>query len=100
MDGAAVTDALDSHEERNALAVLGLAQNQDGADLRDGLRQDGGREHRVIPRAIPEVPLVERDVLDADDSLVGLELGHAIHEQERIAVRQNPFNGRVVERKL
>ena len=45
-----------------------------------------------------EVALVERDVLDADDALVGLELGDAIDEQERIAVRQDPFDRRVVER--
>ena len=36
-----------------------------------------------------QVPLVERDVLDADDALVGHELGDPVDEQERIAVRQD-----------
>ena len=45
-----------------------------------------------------EIALVERDVLDADDPLVGLELGDAIDEQKRIAVRQDPLDRGVVER--
>ena len=50
------------------------------------------------PVAVRQVALVERDVLDPDDALVGLEFGDAIDEQERIAVRQNPLDRRVVER--
>ena len=45
-----------------------------------------------------QVALVERHVLDADDPLVDLELGDAIDEQERIAVRQDPLDRGVVER--
>ena len=41
----------------------------------------------------------ERDVLDADDPLVRLELGDAIHQQKGIAMRQDAFDCRVVERK-
>ena len=48
-------------------------------------------------RRVRQVPLVERHVLDADDALVDLEFDDAIDEQERIAVRQNPFDRRVVE---
>ena len=44
-----------------------------------------------------EIPLVERDVLDADDPLVGLQFRDAIDEQERVAVRQDPLDGAVVE---
>ncbi len=52
-----------------------------------------------MPRAgVRQVALVERHVLDADDPLVDLELGDAIDEQKRIAVRQNPLDRRVVER--
>jgi len=43
--------------------------------------------------------IVARHVLDADDALVDLELRDPIHEQERIAVEENPLDGGVVERK-
>jgi hypothetical protein len=46
-----------------------------------------------------QVAFVQRDVLDADDALVGLELGYAIDEQKRVAVRKDPLDSRVVERK-
>ena len=36
--------------------------------------------------------------LIADDPLVQLELGDAIHQQERVAMRQDPLDGLVVER--
>ena len=36
-----------------------------------------------------EERLVDRDVLDADDPLLRLDLEHAIDEQEGIAVRQH-----------
>jgi len=41
-----------------------------------------------------EVALVQCDVLDPDDPLVGLELGDPIDEQERIAVRQDSRKSR------
>ena len=45
-----------------------------------------------------QIALVERHVLDPDDPLVDFELGDAIDEQERVAVRQDPFDRGVVER--
>jgi hypothetical protein len=42
--------------------------------------------------------LVDRDVLDAHDPLVGFEFGDAVDEQERIAMRKNLLNGALVER--
>ena len=57
----------------------------------------GGSTERAVGRE-RQVALVARHVLDADDALVELELGDAIDEQERIAVRQNPFDRGVVER--
>ena len=96
VDGAAVADALDAHEEDELLAVLRLRQDQDRADLRDRFREDCGREYRRLIRVVPEVALVERDILDADDPAIRLELGDAVHEQERIAVRQDAFDGGVI----
>ena len=46
-----------------------------------------------------KITLVERHVLDADDPLVQLELGNPVDQQERVAVRQNPLDRRVVQRK-
>src|SRR5690606_31972394 len=39
-----------------------------------------------------EVRLVHRDVLERTDGLACLALEHAVHEQERIAVRQTPHH--------
>jgi hypothetical protein len=47
---------------------------------------------------MPQIPLVQRHVLDADDALVDFELGDAIDQEKRIAVRQNPLDGGVVQR--
>ena len=96
--GPAEADALDAGEEGQPLAVFRLRQNQDRADLGDGLCQNRRRQHEPPVGRLREIALVRRDVLDADDPLVDLELGDAIDEQERIAVRQNLFDGRVVQR--
>jgi hypothetical protein len=45
-----------------------------------------------------QIPLVRRNILDSDDALVELDFGNPIHEKERIAVRQNLLDGRMVER--
>ena len=58
----------------------------------------GGSAGRAAVAGRREIPLVDRDVLDADDALVRLELDDAIDEQERIAVRQNALDRRVIER--
>ena len=100
MDGAPVADTLDAHEEWQALAVLRLGQNQDGANLREGFRLDRRRQHGALTGLVPEVAVVLRDVFDAQDAPVRLELGHAVDEQERIAMGKNAFDRGVVERKL
>ena len=56
----------------------------------------GGRTG-ASPGRCAEIALVERHVLDADDPLVRLELGDAIDEQERIPMRKDPLDGRIVE---
>ena len=57
-----------------------------------------GGEHGPPARALGQIALVCRHVLDADDALVELELGDAVDEQERIAVREDLLDRRVVER--
>ena len=41
---------------------------------------------------------LDRHVLDADDALVGLELGNSIDQQKWIAVRENLLDGALIER--
>ena len=93
-----VTHALDAHEVDQLFAIFGLCENHDRADLCHRFRQDRRRQHRRVVVTMREVSLVQRDVLDPDDALVGLEFGNAIDEEEWIAMRKNPFDGRVVER--
>ena len=81
------------------LAVLGLGENQYGADLRDRFGEDCRRQDRRSPPPVGEVALVQGYVLDTDDALVELELGDAIDQQKGIAVREYAFDRRVVERK-
>ncbi len=45
-----------------------------------------------------QVPLVQADVLDPDDPLVDVEFGDPVDEQERVAMRQDPFNRLIVQR--
>ena len=59
------------------------------ADLRHRLEDQHARHHRVAREVALEELLVEGDVLDADDALARLELEDPVHEQERVAVRQD-----------
>jgi len=98
MYGPAVSYALDSHEVDQLFAVLRLRQNHDGADLRHRFGQDRRRKHRRSARLVREIPFVQRDVLDADNALVGFELGDAVDEQKWIAMRKNSLDRTVVKR--
>lgn len=88
---------LDPHEEDELVAILRLGQDQDRADLGDRLRQQRRREGLLLIGAHGQCGLVGRDVLDPDNPLVGLKLRHAIHQQERKPVGQDPLDGGVVE---
>ena len=81
-------------KKSSCCAVLRLRENHDRADLRDRLGEDRRRQDRQLAVAVREVALVQRDVLDPDDPLVGFELGDAIDEQKRIPVRQDPLDRR------
>src|SRR5213082_1000996 len=63
-----------------AILILAKPENQNRADLRDGFREDRRRQHRRSVRRVRQVPLVQRDVLDADDPLVDFELGDPVDE--------------------
>ncbi len=59
-----------------------------------------GWQDRPLGSAVPEVPLIKGNVLDADNPLIGLARRHAVHQEERVAMRQNTFDRGVVERQL
>jgi len=87
-------------EERNSSAVLGLGQNQDCPDLCDALCEDRRRQRRQFSGLMCEIALVERNVLDSHDPLVRLEFGDAIHQQKRIAMREDALDNGVVQRQI
>ena len=98
MDRLEISDLFDPEKVDQLLPVLGFGQNQDRADLRDGLGQDRRREDGGLTWTVREIPLVERDVLDPDDPLVLFELRDLVDEEEWVSVRKNTFDRRVVER--
>ena len=97
MHRPAVPHAFNSDEIRQAVAVFRLCEDQNRADLGDRFRQDCRRQDRRLPGTVREIALAERHVLDADDTLVGFELGNAIDEQKREPMGKDPFDRRVVE---
>jgi sigma-B regulation protein RsbU (phosphoserine phosphatase) len=100
VNGAAIPDAFDAGEEREALAVLWLRENHDCADLSDRLRQDRRGQHGRFAVAARQIAFVQRHVLDADDAFVDFQLDDAIDEQKRVPVRQDSLDRAVIERKL
>src|SRR3954470_14254588 len=67
---AAVAHAFDPAKENELVLVLGLREDQDRADLRDGFREDRGRQRRRAAAVVPQQRLVAADVLDPHDPLV------------------------------
>ena len=45
-----------------------------------------------------QISFVQRDILDSDDALVGLQLGDTIDQQKRIAMRKDVLDDRVIQR--
>ena len=93
-----VAHPLNAGEQRQPLAVFRFGEDENRTDLGDGLGEDRRRHHRAPLRPLPQIALVVRHVLDADDPLVFFELGDPIDEQERITMRKDPLDGGVVER--
>src|SRR5262249_10306561 len=64
------------------------------------LGEDRRGEHGDAARARNEVALVGRDVLQAHDPTVLLELEDPVHEQERMAMGKDPLDVLELERQL
>jgi hypothetical protein len=95
----AVTHPLDTREEGQTLPILRIRQDEDRPHLCNRLRQNSRGHHGRSLQLMGEIPLVERDVLDADNALVDFEFRDAIDQEKRVPVRQNAFDRGIVERK-
>ena len=68
--------------------VRHLLEHQHAGHLRHGFDDQHAGHHRKVGKVPLEERLVHRHVLDADDA-VRLHFHDAVHQQHRIAVRQN-----------
>ena len=98
MHGEAIPHAINAHEENQLLAIIRLRQDQDRTHLSDRFRQNRRRERRRRATLTRQVPLVQRDILDAHDPLVGFQLRDPIDEQKRVAVRNDALDRTVIQR--
>src|SRR5205807_3668302 len=70
-------------------AIGHAPEHEHARGLRHGLHDQHAGHHRKIGKMALEKRLVIGDVLDADYAL-RLQLDDAIHQQERVAMRQYP----------
>ena len=89
-----LVDADEVHEL--PLRIVDRVEEQHAAGLRHRLDDEHRRHDRMAREVALEERLVDGDVLDADDALALLELEDAVHEQERIAVRHDLHDRRVM----
>ena len=91
--GLAELRAIDTGQQHQfALAVGNAAQHQDARHLRHGFDDQDAGHYRIIREMAREERLVHGHVLDADDAF-GLQFLDAVHQKERIAVRQDFADG-------
>ena len=71
---------------------LGVAHRIEHADRTGGLRHrlddQDARHDWLLRKMTGEMRLVDRDIFDADRRIVVIDLDDAVHQQERIAMRQ------------
>ena len=91
-------DVVDAREERDPAAVLLQAEHGDRACLSERLDHLHAGHDRVAGEVAGAVLL--GDELARDDAHVRLELDHLVEQEERIAVRQDRLDRRLVERKV
>ena len=100
-DRALEAAVVDAGEEAELAAVL---VGSDRTATARGLGQRLDHEHTGHDRATGEVTgelrLVGGDLLDRHRALAGLELDHAVDEQERIPMRNDPHDVGRLERQL
>src|SRR5215472_17597470 len=97
-DRSAKARLIDGGEIKKLLvAFLNLGKQEQATRLRHAL-DDQHSGHDGFPREMAlKVAFVDRDVFDGHNTLEPFDLQDAVHEQERIAMRQYFLNARVVE---
>src|SRR5690606_6606840 len=87
---AAELHAVDRHEVHHLrFRVIEVVHQEHSAGLRHSL-DDQHTGHDRVPREVAlEERLVDGDVLDADNSTVGLDLDDPIDQEERVAMRDH-----------
>jgi len=98
MDWMQIADFLDTEKVDQTLPVHGLGEDENCANLRDSLGQNGRWQNRALTRPVRKIAFVERNILDADDPPVLFELGDLVDEEKRVAMGEDLLNRRVVER--
>jgi hypothetical protein len=87
-DGLAEFGAVDSGKDHDLVAaVFDFGQQQCAASLRNGLDNQHAGHDGQAGKMSGEERLVNRHVLDGDNSLFSLEFQHPVDQQHRIAVR-------------
>src|SRR5690606_8750190 len=101
-DHARELRAVDLHQvEQLAIGIALHGQlGKQPARLRQRLEHQHPGHHRLAGEVPVEEVLVGGDVLVGQHAVVGLQLDHPVHQQERIAVRQQVLDRRYVDRQL
>ena len=64
--------------------------DEESAGLRHRLAHEDPGHDGALGKVSSELRLARGDVLQGDEAAVGLELKHPVHEQERVAMREQP----------
>jgi hypothetical protein len=67
-------------------------QSEDRAGLRHRFNGENAWHDRRTRKMSVEERLIDRDVLQRDNSLVGIDFDDTIHQQKRIAMRKDPHD--------
>ena len=86
---------IDTREQRQPGAGNRLwfrIANEDAGNLRHGLNDEHAGHHSIMRKMPLKERLIEADVLDPDGVLVRLNFPDAIHQNERVPMRQQRQN--------
>src|SRR5579872_1940472 len=86
--------------EQFFIAIRNFRKQQQSAGLGHPFDDQHARHDRFAREMTLEKALIDGDVFQADDALQPLDFDDRVHQQERIAVRQNFLYARVVENHL
>jgi hypothetical protein len=74
------------------IAVFDFTKSQYCTNLSQGFNYQNARHHRRSGKVSLEKRFVDTDLLDANDTLLRNQLHDSIHQEKRVAVRQEFLN--------